>query len=70
MSSQDLILIEDLTELTARNLSDAEKEYKITELSNLQSEIVSGLSDSSKLIHNMMFSSQKEIFAFWANTLE
>lgn len=70
MSNQKLVLVEEITELTAKNLSGTEKENKIAQLSNLESEIVSGLSNSEKLIHNMMFSSQKDIFTYWASTLK
>ena len=70
MGNQDLVLVDEVTQQIAENLSESEKEIKINHLASLENEIKSGLSDSTKLIHNMMFSSQKEIFAFWSVTLE
>jgi len=70
MSNSGLVLVDEVTEEIANNLTDSEKQSKILEVSDLHMEIVTGLSNPKKLMHKMMFSTQKEIFTFWSSTLK
>lgn len=62
--------INQVTETTANNLTDEEKQAKISELSQYESSIKEGIANPGSIIHEMVFSSERAIFQRWAETLK
>ena len=70
MTEQILSLIDEITPTVAANLSEQEKKTKIRELQSLEYQIQAGLKNEKTAIHQLIFSSQKEILLNWAKILE
>jgi hypothetical protein len=67
---QDPQLIDELTETTARNLSEAERQRLIEKLKKEEGDMKTGLADPESLVHVMVFESEKSFFLRWANNLK
>lgn len=52
------------------NLSDTERSGLITELELFNTQVTDGLKEDTSVINKMFFSSQKDIFQHWAESLE
>lgn len=69
MGNQDLVLVDEVTQNIANNLTDTEKEIKINELKTLEIEITAGLSNESSIINHVIVR-EKDFFLEWGNMLK
>lgn len=65
-----LVLVDEINENTFKNISEQEKEILVSDLELFGTEVLGGLKKNSSVIHKMFFSSQKDIFQHWAESLE
>ena len=54
MSNQELLLVNEVTEEIANNLTDSEKENKINKLKTFETQIITGLSDETSIINHVI----------------
>lgn len=64
------VIINEITEITANNLTDTEKKIKLEQLKNSEKQIMEGIADPQSIIHEMVFTSEKAFFKRWAAILK
>lgn len=70
MCAKQVIVTEKIDEHSFDNLSQNEKNDLIENLQTFDSQVVDGLKNNNMVITKMFFSSQKDIFIHWAESLE
>jgi hypothetical protein len=66
----NLETINEVTELTAKHLTEEEKTIKIKQLQESELKIVQGIADPNSIVHEMVFNSEKVFFQRWAAILK
>ena len=69
MSNQELVLVDEVTEEIANNLTESKKENKINQLKTFETQIITGLSDETSIINHVIVM-ERDFFQTWANTLK
>lgn len=70
MPEQHNALVDEVTPIIAKNLSDSEKKAIIEKLQRQESEIKDGIADKESIIHITLFTSEQEIIRRWASRLK
>ena len=65
-----LVLVEEINEHTFDKLSKNEKESLISDLTSFTNDVITGLKENKSVINRMFFSSNKDIFQHWTESLE
>jgi len=68
--SQVQVFVNEVTLENEKLLSKAEKEKKLCELLKFETDLFQGVEAEKTVIHDMAFSSQKDIMQYWALNLK
>ena len=65
-----LVVVQEINEHTFDKLSDESKEQLVSDLTSFTEEVTTGLKENKSVIHEMFFTSQKELLLRWAESFK